>query len=85
MSPETCMTELKGLINEKVVASCWLFTLLYVCIIWQYLKKKNCSPLKECKMNVDDGYLHPCTKMMHGHTNIKYICNEPELETTFLC
>ena len=28
-SPETCRAELKRLINEKVVASCWLFTSLY--------------------------------------------------------
>ena len=28
MSPETCRADLKRLINEKVVASCWLFTLL---------------------------------------------------------
>ena len=26
MSPETCRAELKRLISEKVVASCWLFT-----------------------------------------------------------
>ena len=29
LSPETCRAELKRLINEKVVASCWLFTSLY--------------------------------------------------------
>ena len=29
LSPETCMAELKRLISEKVVASCWLFTTLY--------------------------------------------------------
>ena len=29
MSPKTCMAELKRLIIEKVVASCWLFTSLY--------------------------------------------------------
>ena len=28
-SPETSRAELKRLINEKVVASCWLFTSLY--------------------------------------------------------
>jgi len=28
LSPETCRAELKRLINEKVVASCWLFTSL---------------------------------------------------------
>jgi len=26
MSPETCWADLNRLINEKVVASCWLFT-----------------------------------------------------------
>ena len=26
LSPETCRAELKRLLNEKVVASCWLFT-----------------------------------------------------------
>ena len=29
LSPETCWAELKRLINEKAVASCWLFTSLY--------------------------------------------------------
>ena len=29
LSPETCRAELKRLINEKVVGSCWLFTSLY--------------------------------------------------------
>ena len=29
LSPETCRAELKRSINEKVVASCWLFTSLY--------------------------------------------------------
>ena len=29
MSPKTCRAELKRLVNEKVVASCWLFTSLY--------------------------------------------------------
>ena len=29
LSPETCRAELKRLIYEKVVASCWLFTSLY--------------------------------------------------------
>jgi len=29
LSPETCRAELKRLINGKVVASCWLLTLLY--------------------------------------------------------
>jgi len=29
LSPETCRAELKRLINEKAVASCWLFTSLY--------------------------------------------------------
>ena len=29
LSPETCNADLKRLINEKVVASCWLFTSLY--------------------------------------------------------
>ena len=29
MSPETCRAELKRLVNENVVASCWLFTSLY--------------------------------------------------------
>ena len=35
MPPETCRAELKRLINEKVVASCWLFTslLFYCCYI----------------------------------------------------
>ena len=26
LSPETCWADFKRLINEKVVASCWLFT-----------------------------------------------------------
>ena len=39
-SPETCRAELKRLIYERVVASCW--------------------------------YLHRCTIMMNGHTNIKF-------------
>ena len=30
LSPEKCRAELKSLINEKVVASCWLFTSLYL-------------------------------------------------------
>ena len=30
LSPETCRVDLKRLINEKVVASCWLFTLLHI-------------------------------------------------------
>ena len=30
LSPETCRAEIKRLINEKVVASCWLFTSLRV-------------------------------------------------------
>jgi hypothetical protein len=29
LPPETCRADLKRLINEKVVASCWLFTSLY--------------------------------------------------------
>jgi len=29
LSPETLRTELKRLINEKIVASCWLFTSMY--------------------------------------------------------
>jgi hypothetical protein len=29
LSPETCRADLKRLINEKVVASCWLLTSLY--------------------------------------------------------
>ena len=29
MPPETCWADLKRIINEKVVASCWLFTSLY--------------------------------------------------------
>jgi hypothetical protein len=29
LSTETCRVELKRLINEKIVASCWLFTSLY--------------------------------------------------------
>jgi hypothetical protein len=33
LSPETCRAELKILINEKVVASCWLFTLLKIKLI----------------------------------------------------
>ena len=32
MSPETCRAELKRLINEKVVESCWLFTSLLCCV-----------------------------------------------------
>jgi len=28
LSPETCASEFKILINEKVVSSCWLFTSL---------------------------------------------------------
>jgi len=30
LSPEICMAELKRLINEKVVASYWLFISLYL-------------------------------------------------------
>jgi hypothetical protein len=29
LSPETCRAELKRLINDNVVESCWLFTSLY--------------------------------------------------------
>jgi hypothetical protein len=38
LSPETCRPELKRLINEKVVASCWLFTSLYISLslLWNY-------------------------------------------------
>ena len=37
MSPETCRAELKRLINEKVAASCWLFTSLYTTLIYIYV------------------------------------------------
>ena len=33
MSPEICRAELKRLINEKDVASCWLFTSLNTLLI----------------------------------------------------
>ena len=39
LSPETCRTDLKRLINEKVVASCWLFTSRRRSV-WFYSRKK---------------------------------------------
>jgi hypothetical protein len=47
LSPETCRADLKRLINEKVLASCWLFTSLYQwcavtqtsttgCLVWTW-------------------------------------------------
>ena len=38
LAPETCRAELKRLINENVVASCWLFISLYFS---QIFEKKN--------------------------------------------
>jgi hypothetical protein len=34
LSPETCRADLKRLINEKVIAYCWLLTSLYALHIW---------------------------------------------------
>ena len=39
LSPETCRAELKRLIKEKVVASCWLFTSLY----WMAINNSICK------------------------------------------
>ena len=41
MSPETCWADLKRLINEKVVASCWLFTSLYSHIKLQGARRRK--------------------------------------------
>ena len=41
LSPETCRADLKRSINEKVVASCWLFTSLY----WPCAVTQMSSPI----------------------------------------
>ena len=43
MVPETCWPDIKRLINEKVVASCWLFTSFYITTGFMNLPKNLCA------------------------------------------
>ena len=51
LSPETCRADLKRLINEKVIVSCWLLTSLYnIIFLNKYLSRNNkVANLRACK------------------------------------
>ena len=51
LSPATCRDELNRLINEKVVASCWLLTSLYWwCTVTQTSRiNRNCNVVCACE------------------------------------
>ena len=53
LSPETCWADLKRLLNEKVVASCWFFASLYVLSCTQPTNHLTNQPTNQTKNGLD--------------------------------